>query len=87
MTLTTIELQALVQLIPVALFSWFAFWKNIHVLYMLTGGISFITGLAWYNYFTTNLGLAFSIVFIAYSLLCFGLAFRLMFGRRKGDEA
>lgn len=70
-----------VMILPLALFSVLAFWKSNAIIFMLAGGTSIMVGLYWFDIYTTDLGLAISLMFIAYSLVCLGLAFRCIFWR------
>jgi len=63
-----------------------AFWRSNAPLFMVTAGASLIFGFYWYDAFTTNLGLAMGLMLIAYSLVCFGFAFRMIFWRDRLRE-
>ena len=63
--------------------SFLAFWKYHVVLFMLLAAASIILGFCWYDTFTTNLGLAVSLVLIAYSLASIGFAFACIFRRER----
>lgn len=65
----------------VLFFSLMAFWRPNAVLFMVAAGASMMTGLYWYDVYTTNIGLSISLMLIAYSLLCIGLAFKCIFYR------
>ena len=69
--------------VAIALFSVLAFTRlnyiMVTLLFMITGGISMMVGLAWYDLYTDNTGLGIGLMFIAYSLTCLGFAFRSMF--------
>ncbi len=67
----------------VMFFSLMAFWKPNAILFMLAAGASIITGLYWYDVYTTNIGLAISLLLIAYSLFCIGMAYRMLFWRQE----
>lgn len=81
----TSSIGNLLMILPVVLLSILAFWKSDTtlgaILFMLTGAVALMTGLYWYDAFTNNLGLAISLSLIAYWLVCFGLALRLLFWR------
>ena len=66
----------------VVFFSTFAFWRKNAVLFMLTAGASIMTGLYWFDVYTTDIGLSISLMIIAYGLLCVGLAFAFIFWRQ-----
>lgn len=70
----------------VAFFSLLAFWKNNAILFMLTAGASIMVGLQWYDVYTTDTGLAISLMLIAYSLVCIGFAFACIFRRERKVE-
>ena len=65
----------------VIFFSIFAFWKANAIVFIICAGASLMTGLLWFDIYTNNAGLSISLVFIAYSFLCLGLAFRCIFWR------
>ena len=67
--------------VAVVFFSAFAFWKENALAFMLAAGASLMSGLYWYDIYNSAIGLAISLMFIAYSLLCLGLAFRCIFWR------
>lgn len=67
--------------IVVVVFSLLAFWKSNVLIFMVAAGASLMTGLGWFDVYTTDTGLAISLMFIAYSLICIGLAFRYLFWR------
>jgi len=73
--------EQFVMLLPLVILSILAFWKSNALLFMLAGGTSIMVGLYWYDIYTTDLGLGISLMLIAYSLLCLGLAFRFIFWR------
>ena len=67
-----------------ALMSVLAIWSQNHVLFMIVAGLAIMTGLyapdiISGDYATTPLGISIGLTMIAYSLLCCGWAFRLMF--------
>ena len=64
-----------------AFFSALAFWKANAMVFMICGGASLMTGLYTYDVYTSQIGLSISLMFIAYSFLCLGLAFRCIFWR------
>lgn len=65
----------------VVFFSLIAFWKANAIVFMLVAGASLMLGLYWFDVYPTDIGLAISLMFIAYSLVCLGLAFRCIFWR------
>ena len=71
----------------VAFFSTMAFWSRNALLFMLAGGASFALGAQWYDTYTNIYGLTISLLFIAYSLVCLGFAFRIMFFYYKKRNA
>jgi len=75
--------QNIFQFLPLILFSILAFWRFHAVLFMLTAGASLILGFYWYDSFTTNQGLAISLMLLIYSFVCIGFAFRCIFWREK----
>lgn len=77
-----------VEFLPLVLLSVLAFWKENAVLFIATSGLAIMTGLyapdiISGDYLTTNLGISVGLMFIAYSFLCSGWAFRLMFWEDK----
>jgi len=79
-------MNLLIAIIPVALFSALAFWKLSSLLFMLVAGGSLILGLAWYDAYTTELGLTIGMILIGYSLVCLGFAFRCIFWVEEESE-
>lgn len=72
--------------LAVVFFSVLAFWKENALVFMLAGGVSMMTGLYWHDVYTNNIGLSVALVFIAYSLVCFGFAFRCIFWKKYRDR-
>ena len=72
----------------VVFFSVLGFWKPNPLPFMLAAGASLMLGLYWFDVYTTNIGLGISLMMIAYSLVCIGWAFRLIFwkDRLQGEE-
>lgn len=70
----------------VGFFSVLAFWKHEALIFLLTSGASMMVGLQWYDDYVTNYGLGISLLFIAYSVICFGFAFACLFKPKQiGD--
>ena len=65
--------------LAVVFLSVMAFWKLNTVLFMLAGGASMMLGLFWYDVYTTDVGLSIGLMLIAYSFVCFGFGFRVIF--------
>jgi len=65
----------------IAFFSAIAFWKANAIAFMLCAAASLMTGLYWFDGYTTDVGLSISLMLIAYAFLCLGLAFRCIFWR------
>lgn len=65
--------------LAVVFFSLMAFWKPNPVLFMLTAGASMMTGLKWFDVYTTDIGLSISLMLIGYSFISFGFAYRFIF--------
>lgn len=78
--------RCLVQLLPVVLFSFLAFWKLNPVLFMIAAGASLMSGLYWYDYFTTELGLSIGLMLIAYAFICVSFAYGTIFWRDRLRE-
>jgi hypothetical protein len=79
------------QLLPLVIFSILAFWKENHILFIITFGIAFITGMNAPNIIsgeheTTALGVSLGALLIGYALFCAAMAFRLMFWRGSESE-
>ena len=70
----------------VMFFSFLAFWKLNALLFMLAAGASLMTGLQWYDVYTTSTGLTIGLMLIAYSLVCIAFAFRCLFWRGERTE-
>lgn len=67
------------QLAAVAVVSLIAHLEKNAVMWMVAAGMSVFTGFYWFDTFTTNLGLAFGILFLIYGLNCFAIGFVSMF--------
>ena len=67
--------------LPLLCVSAFAFWKENAVLFMIAAGIAMLTGLYTPDIISgyPNVGIAAGLMLIAFSLLCCGFAFRMMF--------
>ena len=65
----------------VVFFSILAWTKLNMVMFMLAAAASIMTGLYWFDVYTTDIGLSISLALIAYGLLCVGLAFKCIFWR------
>lgn len=70
----------------VLFFSIMAFWKPNTVLFMITAGASMMTGLYWFDVYTTDIGLSIALALIAYSFISCGFAFKLIFWRGEAVE-
>lgn len=86
-----IVFQGLLLIVPLLLLSGLAFWKPNPLLFMLAAGAAMMTGLYCPdiisgNYSTTPLSLTIGMMLMAYSLVCFGFAYKTLFGRETGDE-
>lgn len=57
------------------------------ILYMLTAGLSLITGLAWFNIHGTDLALTISLILIVYSIVSIMAALRCLFSSRPPEES
>lgn len=73
------------QLAALAVVSLIAHLEKNAILWIIAGAMAAFTGFYWYDTFVTNLGLAFGLCFLIYSLTCFSIAFRLMFSRKNED--
>ena len=58
-------------------FSLLAFWKPLVPLFMIIGGISLMLGLYWFDVFNNSIGLAISLILIAYSFFSIGYAIKV----------
>jgi len=65
----------------VAIVTFLAFWRANAVLFMIAAGVSVVLGLTWYDTYGTNIGLTCSLMLIAYTFYCLGMAFRMLFWR------
>ncbi len=75
-------------LVLIIIFSVLMAWKENAMLCMATAGLTMIAGLYAPDmmggvHITTGIGLTAGLVLIAYSLLCCGWAFRLMFWEKE----
>ncbi len=69
-----------------AFFSFLAFWKPNAPLFMVIGAIALFTGFKWFDVYTTDTGLAISLMIISYGFIAWGFAFRCIFIRERGGE-
>lgn len=65
----------------------FSFWQPNSITYMLSGGISCILGLQWYDCYTSKMGLTVALMLLANWLLMWGLAYRTLFWRETPEDA
>ena len=72
-------MSLILPLAAMVLFSVIAFWKYNALTFMMVAGLSIMSGFYWYDVFTDDTGLSISLVLIAYSFVCVGFAFRLIF--------
>ena len=56
-----------------------ALWKPNPVLFMVAAGILIISGFKWWDYFPDDVGLATSLMLVAFSFVNLGLAYRVLF--------
>ncbi len=70
---------SIISLIPFTFFGILAYWKLNTVLFLITGGTAMMTGLYWYEIFTSDIGISVALLVIAFGLVCFGFAFKLIF--------
>lgn len=74
--------------IPVIFFSLLSWWKYNPILFMVTAGVSLLVGFNAPDFLspdtTTSLEVTIGLTFIAYALLCVGMAFQTIF--RGGTE-
>ena len=81
-----VALEHFVFLTPLIFLSVLAFWKYNALIFMLAAGMSAITGLYWYDVYTTNWGLAIGILLVAYALVCLGFGLQCIFWKGKTSE-
>lgn len=76
--------------IPTILFSFLAWWKYNPILFMVTAGVSLLVGFNAPDFLstdtTTTLEVTIGLSFIAYALLCVGMAFQTIFGGAREEE-
>ena len=87
----TFDWSVIASFLPLLFFSAISFWKEHHVLFLITFGIAVVTGLnapdiVAGHYETTGIGLTIGALLIAYGLLCFGLAIRIMFWNQYSGQ-
>ena len=75
--------ELLISLIVLIFFSAVALWKQNAVVFLLAAGTAIVLAFAWYDTYTTNLGLGISLMIVAYALVCMGWGFRLLFWREE----
>ena len=79
-------LELAISHIPLVVLSALAFWKPNAPLFMIVGAIAFFTGLKWFDVYTTDTGLTISLMEISYGFVAWGLAFRCIFIRERGEN-
>ncbi len=79
LTLIGQGLMLIVAFMPLVLFSVLSFWRPNPVLFMLSAGVSLMTGFYYYDTYVTNLGLTLGLCLLAFSLFCLGMAYRTLF--------
>ncbi len=77
-------LHGFLYFLPLIFFSVLAFWKENHILFMITAGLAFITGFYSPNiisgiYETNAVGVTVGTMLILYSYACAGWSIALMF--------
>jgi ABC-type uncharacterized transport system permease subunit len=83
-------MELFLAFIPVVFFSLLAWWKYNPVLFMVTAGVALLVGFNSPDFLspetTTSLEVTIGLTFIAYALLCVGMAFQTIFGSRTEEE-
>lgn len=67
-------------------FTVLAYWRPNELLFMLAAGASMMLGLHWYDVYVTNTGLTIGLMFIAFSFVCLGFAYRCIFWKGRVIE-
>ena len=84
----TFDWTFIASYIPVVFMTILAIWKENYILFLITFGIAWVTGLnspdiISGNYVTNGMGITVGLCLIAYAFFCVGMAFRLMFWRGR----
>jgi hypothetical protein len=83
-SLSTVGLTWLALLAVVGI-SGLAFWKPMAPIFMILAAMSMMLGLSWYDVHATELGMGISLGLIAYSIVCLGLTYRVIFQARPAE--
>lgn len=78
--------MGITALIALGIISLMAHLEKNAIIWMVAAAMATFTGFYWPDTFTDSPGLAFGICFLIYALICFSIAFKLMFSRPKEDE-
>ena len=86
----TFDWSVIANFLPLLFFSAISFWKENHVLFLITFGIAMITGLnspdiIAGHYETTGIGITVALCTILYGLICVAMSLRLMFWKDQGS--
>lgn len=77
-------MELLIGTVALVLLSVLAFWRPVAPLFMILAGLSMMLGLYWYDVYTDVTGMGFSLGLIAYSIMCLGYTFKVIF--TSGDD-
>lgn len=78
-------LTVVLGLAVIAGFSVLSFWSSYAPFFMITGGISMMTGLKVYDVMTNDTGLAISLMLIGYAFVSMAMALKYMFWRGESE--
>lgn len=86
----TFDWSVIANFLPLLFFSVISFWKENHILFLITFGIAIITGLnspdiIAGHYATTGIGITVGICTISYGLVCMAMAYRLIFWKDQAS--
>ncbi len=71
------------QLAALVFFSWMAWIMTSAALWIVAGAASFFVGWYWFDLYPDNLGIAFSVFFVVYGIICWSNAIKALFFREK----
>ncbi len=86
MEITSLALTGVLALMPITILCLLAFWKEVHLLFMLASVTALMTGLYMPDILsgeseTTGLGIAAGLSFIMLALVLTAFAYKMMFWR------
>ena len=76
-------MELILALVVTMFFSLIAFWHRGALPFIVLGVASIFTGLAWFDKYITDTGMAISLALILYGMFSFGLFFKYALWRKE----